>query len=206
VSGLRERRSRLLAGALAGMAAASLSGCGLGGYFRTQPKPLGSEGDWAEKRERASRATQVYDRLGANAFVNAVHLTLEVREARVARLATWQALTAEERDKLLAAERAEAGQFEDFMVSLFTPDRGANDLDAPKSIWRVALVVPGAGEALPDRIEQVKADATLRALYPEFTEYDTVYRVRFGKAKVSVEGRAFTLRLAGAKGRADLNF
>jgi hypothetical protein len=194
------RLSRLLAGLVA---AISLSGCV---YFRKEPRPLGSEGAWAEKRERATRGAKIYDRLGTNAFIKAVHLTAEVREARAARLAVWRALTAQEREELLAVERAEAGEYEDFMVSLFTPDRDANDLDAPKSVWRVALVVPGAGEALPDRIEQVKADATLRALYPDFSVFDVVYRVRFGRSRVAIEGRPFTLRLAGAKGRADLVF
>ena len=50
--------------------------------------------------------------------------------------------------------------YDDFVVSLFTPTPADNDLDAPKSIWRVALVVPGEGEALPVRVFQMKADST----------------------------------------------
>jgi len=139
--------------------------------------------------------------------VSAVYLPREVREAKVRRLAAWKVMTAEERERLLAQERSEAAQYEEFLVSLFTPDRADNDLDALRSIWRVALVVPEVGETLPSRVEEQRADATLRTLFPTVGEFDVVYRVRFPRPALSLEGRpSFILRIAGARGRIDLAF
>jgi len=183
-----------------------LTGCSLGTTFHTQPRPSPEEGEWAAKRDASTRSAKLYDGLGANAFVSAVYLPRDVREAKVRRLAKWKAMTAEERDRLLAAEQEEAAQYEEFLVSLFTPDRPDNDLDAPRSIWRVALVVSQAGEALPQRVEQQRADATLRTLFPLVGDYDVVYRVRFARSTLSLDGRPFTFRMAGARGRVDLEY
>ncbi len=183
-----------------------LAGCARLPFTKPQPDPPASEGDWAVVRERATRGGKLYDGLGANAFVRAVYLAPDVREARVLRLGLWTAMTAEERERLLAVEREEVAQYDDFVVSLFTPDPLDNDLDAPKSIWRVALVVVGEGEALPVRISQMKADSTLRELYPNIGDFDVVYRVRFARWKPALAGRPFTLRLGGARGKLDLDF
>ncbi len=176
------------------------------GCFATQPRPPPDEGDWAAARDRASRSAKLYDGFAAGAFARVVYLSPEVRETRANRVAIWSAMTAEERDRLLATERDEATKYDDFVLSLFTPDRPDNDLDAPKSVWRVALVVPGEGEALPVRIEQLRRDATLRALYPLFSDFDVVYRIRFARWAAPLATRPFMLRLAGAKGRIDLAY
>ena len=183
---------------------AAALGCADIPMIERQPNPPPDQGEWAVVRERATRSAKLYDGLGTNAFVRAVYQASDVRQARASRLATWQAMTTAERDRLLAAERDEAAQYDDFVVSLFTPDAADNDLDSLRSIWRVALVVPGEGEKLPVRIYQVKADSTLRQLYPTVTDFDIVYVVRFTRWDPPLAQRHFTLRLAGARGRADL--
>jgi len=115
-------------------------------------------------------------------------------------------MTAEERERLLAAEREEAEKNEEFLLALFTPDRADNDLDAPRSIWRVALVVEGVGEALPVRVEQQRPDATLVTLFPSVGAFDVAYRVRFPREALPLDGRSFTLRMASARGRIDLQY
>lgn len=175
-------------------------------FVEPQPNPPPEQGDWAAVRARATRSAKLYDGLATNAFVRAVYQAPDVRQARITRLALWTAMTAAERDRLLAAERDEATQYDDFLVSLFTPDRVDNDLDAIRSIWRVALVVPGEGERLPVGISQVKADSTLRQLYPAVGDFDVVYRVRFTRWEPPLAQRRFTLRLAGARGRIDLEY
>jgi hypothetical protein len=170
-----------------------------------QPLPPPEEGDWAVARDRATRSAKLYDGLATDAFASTVYLSPTVRETRARRLAVWTAMTVEERDRLLAAEREEAEKFDDFVVALFTPNRSDNDLDAPKSVWRVALVA-AEGEELPVKIEQLKLNATLRALYPFVGDFDVVYRVRFSRFPAPLALRPFTLRLAGAKGRIDLAY
>lgn len=170
-----------------------------------EPRPPAAEGEWAAARDRAMRSAKIYDGLSTNAFVRTVYLSREVRDARVDRIAQWNVLSPEETDRLRVAERDAAARYEEFLVFLFTPDLSANDLDAKKSVWRLALVVPGAPDLLPDRIEQVRADALTKALHPEIGDFDTVYRVRFVRLQ-ELAGKPFVFRLAGAKGRADMQY
>ena len=191
----------------AGLLIAAVSFLAPAGCIGPQPRPPPNEGRWARVRDRATRVGKLYDRLATNAFASAVYQSREVREARVDRLAEWEALTRQERDAMLARERDEAARYEDFLVTLFTPDRASNDLDAAHSVWRVALVVPGrSGEAdwLPESIHLVKVDAMLRELYPNIGNFDYVYAVRFAR-RAPLQG-PFVLRLAGALGRLDFEY
>jgi hypothetical protein len=134
-----------------------------------------------------------------------VYLPRDVRDARVARIAAWKVLSPEETEQLLVAERDAAARYEEFLVFLFTPDFSANDLDSRNSIWRLALVIPGSPDVLPDRIEQIRADALMKKLHPEIGDFDTVYRVRFLRHQ-ELGGKSFIFRLAGAKGRLDMQY
>jgi hypothetical protein len=196
------RRTRLAA--LAVLAAAA--GCARLPFTESQPTPTAEEGVWAEVRQRFTRSGKIYDGLGTNAFASAVYEPLEAREARTDRLAVWKKLTAQEREALLVTERDQASRFDDFLVSLFTPARPDNDLTSKKSIWRVALIVPGEGELLPETIEEVRIDSTVLALYPNVGDFDVLYRVRFKRWKEPLADRSFTLRLAGSRGRLDLDY
>ncbi|HYS82035.1 MAG TPA: hypothetical protein VEM76_15095 [Anaeromyxobacteraceae bacterium] len=195
------RRSLL---ALAVLAAAA--GCARIPFTESQPTPTADEGVWGEVRQRFTRSGKVYDGLGTNAFASAVYEPLEAREARIERLAVWKKLTPEEREALLVTERDQASRFDDFLVSIFTPARPDNDLSSKRSIWRVALIVPGEGDLLPETIEEVRIDSTVLALYPNVGDFDVLYRVRFKRRIESLAARSFTLRLAGSRGRLDLEY
>lgn len=172
-----------------------------------QPRPEATEGAWAKERDHFLASAKLYDGLSMRAFASAVYQGPRVREERVARLAEWASMTVVERDKLLAAERQEGERHDDFLLSIFTADRSENDLDTARSIWRVALVLEGEGELLPEKVEAVRTDATLRALYPMIGDYDVAYRVRFDRRPgPPLAGRVFTLRLAGARGRLEFPF
>ena len=186
---------RILLAALAALAA--VAGCARIPFTAPQPVPTADEGLWAEVRQRFTRSGKIYDGLGTNAFASAVYEPLEEREARIDRLAVWKKLTSPEREALLASEREQASRYDDFLLSLFTPNRPENDLTSKRSIWRVALVVP---------IEEVHLDSTVRTLYPNVGDFDVVYRVRFQRWKEPLAGRSFTLRLAGSRGRLDLDY
>ncbi len=176
-------------------------------FTAPQPQPTPEEGAWARARDRFTASAKLYDGLSTRAFVSAVYQAPEVRETRVARLAVWKNLAPQERDAMLAAERDEAAQFDDFIVSFFTADRADNDLDAQRSVWRLAVAVQGEGEAEPAKVEGVRTDATLRTLYPTIGDFDQVYRVRFPRwAAGALTDRRFELRMASARGKLDLAF
>jgi hypothetical protein len=176
-----------------------LSACG---YVTPATSPSTREGAWAQARDGATRIAKLYDVLDDVAFATATWQSPEVRAARVERLAEWKGLLPAEKEGLLAKERAEAAEGEDFLLAFFTDDRKANDLATDKGTWRVSLLVNGTEQALPAKVSLVKRDPTLLVLYPYITEFDTLYRVRFPKfsGPVPLAEMPFQLRIAGALG------
>ena len=181
--------------------AAALFASALACLYRPAPQPTTFEGEWARVRGQYARSAKLYDGFTTRAFAQVIYAAPEVRRSRVDRLAAWRRMTPEEKGRLAATEGAEAERWEEFLVSLFTADRGDNDLSARESVWRVALVVPGEGESLPANVEELRPDATLRVLYPEIGDFDTLYRVRFARWRSPLSDRPFSLEVASARGR-----
>ncbi len=173
-----------------------------------QPTPGPEQGAWPRERDRFTRTQKIYDRLDDKAFATATYQAPSVRAARIERIAVWRALTDAERDARLAAESAEAGEYEDFLLSFYTNDFKANDLDSPRSVWRVALEVRGEAEVAPVRIEQLRVDSALEQLYPYIGHFDIVYRVRFARWKgpTPLAELPFVLHVAGAIGHVALSW
>ena len=185
---------------------AALSGCVLGPLLKREPTPGLREGAWAEARGTATRRGSIYDGLEHRASATATFLGPAEREARARRLGQWFGWTPEELERRLAQERTEAAQGEEFLLAFYTADTKVNDLDAPRSVWRLA-VEADEGELLPSRIEALEADATIMGLFPYVGVFDTVYRVRFPPSpKGPLAGRMFTLELASALGKIDLAY
>lgn len=198
------RAARRLGAGVAALAVA-LGGCNL----PRQPVPTTLEGEWAAQRDRFTRSAKAYDRLDDQVFVTATYQAPSVRVARVDRIAEWKAMTVEERERLLAAERADGERWEEFLLAFYTNDRQSNDLASTRSVWRLALAVEGAGELLPHgRPEIVRADATVTGLYPYVGNFDVVYRVRFPrwKGERPLQEIPFRLVVAGALAKVELRF
>lgn len=184
---------------------ALLAGCTL--LHGHQPQPRPNDPPWGELRDRFTRSTKVYDLLDDRAFATATYQPLALRDAAVDRVAAWRAYSEQQKSAALAQEQAEAAAEEDFLLAFYTGERNDNDLDSPKTIWRVALVV-GELEIAPARIELVRVDTTLRTLYPYIGEFDRLYRIRFPawKGPQPLTENPFTLLVAGAPGRVKLTW
>jgi hypothetical protein len=192
------------ASVLLGLAALALaSGCGV--LRNPHGGPVAEA--WTRARAQDTRGTKLYDRFETHAIASATWQSAEVRARRGAQVADWRAMTAAEQAALQAAEAEAAAQADEFLLSLFTSDLRDNDLDAPASIWRVALLAEGQPERARPEIKLVPVDAQLLDLYPFIHTYDTVYRVRFPRAPGQPPlAPPFTLRIAGSKGRLDFAF
>ncbi len=184
-------------------ALAVLGGCAL---FPRQPSPTTMEGEWKDRRDAATRRAFLYDGLKHRATATATHLTLAVREARARRLGEWFGWTPAELEARLTEERRDAAAGEEFFLSFYTAGARDNDLDAPRSVWRVAVKVDGT-DLLARRITGVERDATTLGLYPYIGPFDTVYRVIVPAAPSGpIEGREFTLELASGLGKLPIDF
>jgi len=194
------------------LAAAALlaagAGCSSINEFKTKkPEPGTREGDWAMIRDAATRRAVLYDRFVHRATVTATYLGPAQRRARVDRLAKWLDWTEEERVARQKAEDAEAAKYDDFLVSLYTSDHHDNDLDAKRSIWRVALDLADGKDVVSHDATVMDTDATLRNLFPYLGPFEIVYRVRFPRADgPPLSGQAFTLEFSSALGKLELSF
>jgi hypothetical protein len=187
----------------AALAAAALAAAGC---HPRAPLPVTREGEWALARDGATRRFVLYDAFDHRATATATHLSLAVREARARRLADWLGWTEQELAARLAQERSEHAAGEEFLLSFFTADSRAQDLDAPRSVWRVALKVDGA-DVLARRVTSVDADATVVGLFPYVGPFDIVYRVVFPRPPSGdVAGKPFVLEIASGLGKIPLDF
>lgn len=189
------------AAALAALAA--LAGCA---FLPRSPSPTTLEGDWAVKRDASTRRDFVYDGLRHRATATATHLSLAVREARARRLGEWLGWTPVELEERLAQERKEAEGTEEFVVALYTAEPRFNNLDAPRSDWRVALKVDGA-DLLARKITALERDAAVLGLFPYVGPFDVAYQVIVPMPQAGpVDGREYTLELASALGKLTLDY
>ncbi len=189
--------------ALALAAAFALAGCP---FHPRAPVPTTVEGEWGRIRDESTRRFQLYDRLDNRANATVTHLSLAVREARARRLAKWLDWTPEELERRLADERAAAAKAEEFLVSFYTADPRANDLDAPKSVWRIALRLNGE-ELLANHITSVDMDATLLGLFPYVGPFDIAYLVTCPRAPGGdIADKPFVLEVTSALGKMPLDW
>jgi hypothetical protein len=181
----------------------ALAGCP---YHPRAPLPRPREGEWARERNGATRRAILYDGLQHRATATGTYLSPAVREARARRLAEWLDWTPKELEERLAQERAEAEAGEELVLALFTAQPRENDLDAPRSIWRVALKV-GTEDLLATRVTSVHVDATLAELFPYVGPFDVVYRVLLPHSPSGpIADRPFIVQLASALGKLELDF
>jgi hypothetical protein len=177
----------------------------LPGCFLRMAEPDPADVAWSQVRDGHTRTVNVYDGLAVNAFASALWESPELRAARVERVASWRAAPPPEVAALRAAEDAAASEFDDFTLSLFTPDRADNDLDATATTWRIALVQQSAPERRPAEVRALRVDAQLRSLYPMIGDFDVAYRIRF-RREAGPLATPFTLRVAGPRGQLDFVF
>jgi hypothetical protein len=181
------------------LALGALAGCSV----LHAPRASAVADAWGKAQDRWTRSATLYDRFETHALAAATYQSPDVRRRRAEQVAAWKVMTAEEKARALAAEEAEGAQWEEFTVSFYTTESRDNDLDDPRSVWRVALVLP-EGDELPAEVKTLRVDTLLRDLYPFIHDYDTVYRVRFPRAKGEpLAGRSFILRIAGSEGIMD---
>jgi hypothetical protein len=181
---------------------ATAAGC----HLLRQPRPQPNDGDWAMARDRFTRRAYLYDGLDHRATASATLLTPAVREARARRLADWFGWTPAELEQRLAQEKKEAAEGEEVFLSFYTADSRANDLDAPRPIWRVAVKLDGV-DLVARRIGSIDRDANTLALFPYIGPFDVAYRVSFPPAPGGpLSERAFTLEIASGAGKLALDF
>jgi hypothetical protein len=170
-----------------------------------------SEQEYQGVFERYSDRAEIYDGFDTRLFAGATFQSMEFREARVKRQGEFQILPKPRLEELLAKERTEEAQFNDFHLGVHVNDYRFEDFaNRKRSIWRIVMLTP-AGEVEPLSVERIgRANLDMRAMYPYLGVFWVAYRVRF--PKVTPDGTPIigenvshvTLRLASTLGHAEL--
>ncbi|WP_224245683.1 hypothetical protein [Hyalangium gracile] len=140
-----------------------------------------SEQKYQEIFGRYSDRAEIYDGFDTRVFAGATFQTMNFREARVRRLAEFQFLPKARVEELLAKERTEETQFNEFFLGVHVNDYRFEDFSNRNSIWRIVMLTPSV-EVEPVSIERIgRATLDMRAMYPYLGVFWVGYRVRFPK-------------------------
>jgi hypothetical protein len=179
------------------------------------------EGEYGKAVRKWTRTVTLYGGLEARAFVRVIYLSPEFVNAQAQEISTMRAELPDQAAATLERLRDEYRQPSFFAVAYF-PDRTANDLNEPDSVWRIALNL-GLGEQKAEKVQRFERpfNAELRALYPYLDDYSTGYLLRFPEPEPPrIERKAGTasppferfapvearLVIAGAPGRMFFNW
>lgn len=158
-----------------------------------------------------TRDNRMYDGLENKVFLAASFLTPELRTAiRTAYPDVVGHGSVVTRDELTNAQSAP----NTFFLSVYTADRRWNDLDKPKTMWRLSIMTDN-GMVDATEVIHVRMDANLREIFPVIGRYDECYLVRFPQIASSSDGdkqliddkvTAVKLRMAAAIGETILTY
>lgn len=170
-----------------------------------------AEQQYQEIFERYSDRAEIYDGFDTRMFAGTTFQSLAFREARVRRLGEFQVLPKPRVEELLAKERAEETQFNEFHLGVHVNDYRFEDFaNRKRSIWRIVMLTP-VGEAEPVSVERIgRANLDMRAMYPYLGVFWVAYRVRFPKVLsdgtpiIPETASHVTLRVASTLGHAEL--
>ncbi len=206
-------RNALLALALAVLAtgaacAASPPAVDLSGAWPEAPA------DYGDAYERWTRKSTMHNGLDHVASVSVTALSPDFRTAYVAERARRTRMPANEREALLAAERAASADVVEFEILIATNRHDWNDLaKGLRSMWRIALVGDDGREVLPTKItSDRRVRAEIATWFDDLGPFYKAYVVTFprvaadGKPIVTESSTRMSLKIGSAVGATELTW
>lgn len=174
-----------------------------------EPPPVAEdeahEKQWQETLTRYSDRAQIYDGLDTRLFIGATYQAPFFVDARVTRLAEFQAVPAGALPGLLDAERLRLSEVTEVFLGVHVNEAKHDDFDRFNSIWKLTLTACQKDYAAKEVVRVGRASLNLRAIYPYLDTFWVGYRVRFPKVETCAEDKVH-LRIASTLGLAKLEF
>ncbi|MFO0596906.1 MAG: hypothetical protein U0228_16445 [Myxococcaceae bacterium] len=187
----------------------ALAGCATGHIPRVPGDPPPAVADAEAERnyqsvlERYTSERAVYDNLDTKIFFRATWLSRTFAEARVRREGMFKAWPTSELDAKWTAEQDRLKGVTEFFFAVHANDYRFDDFEKTNSMWRMVLVVNGE-ELPPATVERLgRTNTEMRSYFSYMESFWVGYRVRFAR---EVGGERFTLKLASALGKAELEY
>jgi len=168
---------------LAGLAACAAAGCASGKPvlvdFSEASRDYRSS-DYSDVYERWTRHDRAYFDVDAALEVWVTYKSWDFREAFVERYAAVYALSDEDRTALRRSQLESLHEAYEFHVTAQSANYKWNDLEKPKSAWRLALVDALGHELAPESVRIDKLpDAVEAGFFPAKTPFSKSYSIRF---------------------------
>jgi len=149
-----------------------IAGCG---GARPVPEP-----EYSDVLSRWTRSAKVFDGIDARIYLSATYKDTSYIAAYVLRYSKAYKLDEDYAMALSERELGEADKYNEFFISVYTPDESWNDLEKRDSIWRLYLEDGTGARLLPVSITRVdKGDPLVREFFPYFDMWSAAYRVKF---------------------------
>ncbi|MBI5886245.1 MAG: hypothetical protein HZB85_06650 [Deltaproteobacteria bacterium] len=151
-----------------------ITGCG-----GVKPAP---EPEYSDVLSRWTRSTKVFDGLDAKIYMSATYKDPSYITSYVSRYSKAYKLDEDYARSLLERELGEADKYNEFFISVYTPEESWNDFDSRDTIWRLYLEDGSGARLVPVSILRVdKGDPLVREFFPYFDMWSSAYRVKFPK-------------------------
>lgn len=134
-----------------------------------------------------SRSTKIYKEFTTVLDANIVFFDWKLRQAFIDEYTSSHALSAEERDKLMAREKTAHENKIEFIAAIFTSESDWNDLNKKNSIWKIYLENDKGERLTPSNVSIKKlSPAETWRFYPKITPWNIVYNINFENKSSSV--------------------
>lgn len=186
-----------------------LSGCATGHIPRIpgDPPPAVSDNEaernYQDLLAKFTAEQGVYDNLDTKLFFRATWLSPAFSAARVRREGLFKSWPSAMLETKLSEEEKRLTDVTEFFFAVHANDYRFDDFEKPNTMWRFVMVV-GGEEIAPATIERLgRTNTEMRSYYSYMESFWVGYRVRFPR---KVNGEKFSLKLASALGKAELNY
>jgi hypothetical protein len=166
---------------------------------------LTDEADYFKVLDKHTERKQIYDGFYASIEFSSTMLNSSVMRYQLdenARVYQWNAdQYANEKSK----NETNLSKRSEFFLSFYTPERKNDDLNKPKTNWRIFL--DAGGKRYQASIEKIKAQPIeLMTLYPQHNRWSTPYRLIFAVPSSVIENGPSKLTITGPVGSASVDF
>lgn len=161
-----------------------------------------------------TRSQKVYDNLETKLYVYSTYKSWKWREAYVDEYAKRYVFDAVQKENILAREKETNEKFNEFFLSIYTPEIKWNDFDKKDSIWNIYLEDDKGERTAPIEITRVDENNPLtREFFPYMDLWSYGYIVKFtkylptgGEPFPSPSSKSVKLIITGAVGKAQLEW
>ena len=163
--------------------------------------------DYRVVLERWTRKRSIHRGLKTELLVMATYKTEEFRRIYTREYARVYMLTSLQEDAMMEDQTRASKNYDEFLVSIYTPERQWDDFSQKDSLWKVYLIRDGRFRIEPLEIRKLKKNRILsESFYPFISHWSSIYIFRFKKEDQDQPSKSVELIFTSAPGSAILKW